>query len=359
MNATSPSSQPLVTLVVSPRERFSCVRQSLESIYEHTHYPFELIYIDGGSPTSVKAYLAEQAAERQFSLLRTEYYLSPNRARNLGLRQVTTPYVVFMDNDVVVTPGWLESLVECLEATGATIVSPLICQGTPLHEIVHCAGGESGVRIETKGETVERRIIEKIYKQGKRVDQIRSQLQRQETGLAEFHCMIVRTEIFEKLGSLDEGLLNTKEHVDLCMLVAESGGKIYLEPDSIVTYVPGPPLAWSDLHFFMLRWSNAWERDSLKRLQTKWNLTADEYFQNKQQKLGWRRKLSILHPLAHKLSFGNQQIARLLRAGLGKVDRVLNEWITTRYAQQLKQSQQQLDQGATSASTSSTVSSVH
>jgi GT2 family glycosyltransferase len=328
--------EPEVTIVVVPRERFSYTRESLESIYENTNYPFKLIYVDGGSPDHIKDYLATQAVEKQFQLIRTDHYLSPNHARNIGLRQVNSKYVVFMDNDVVVTPGWLQALVDCAEATKATIVSPLICQYLPLHTEVHCAGGESGVKIETKGETTRRRIIEKIYKQGRKVADVRPQLQRQQTGLAEFHCMIVRTEIFDQIGLLDEGLLNTKEHVDLCILVSEAGGTVYLEPESLVTYVPGPPLKWTDLHFYMLRWSDAWELASLKRLRDKWNLSEDEYFQNKYKRLGWRRDMTIVNPLAHKLplgKLGSKVVGKILR----QIDKLFNRYLTSRYAKKYLQ----------------------
>ncbi len=86
----------LVTIVVVPRERFSYTRESLESIYKDTDYPFDLVYVDGGSPPRIKRYLEDIAREKQFQLIRTDYYLSPNRARNLGLGQVKTKYVVFM-----------------------------------------------------------------------------------------------------------------------------------------------------------------------------------------------------------------------------------------------------------------------
>lgn len=42
--------QPKVTLIVNPRERFSYARQSLESIYANTEYPFNLVYVDVCSP---------------------------------------------------------------------------------------------------------------------------------------------------------------------------------------------------------------------------------------------------------------------------------------------------------------------
>jgi len=326
------NSKPEITIIVAPRERFSYTRESLESIYEHTQLPFKLIYVDGGSPSHVKKYLENQALEKQFKLIRTEHYLSPNHARNLGLRQTDTKYVVFIDNDVVVTPGWLKAAVDCAEETNSTVVSPLVCQYLPLHEEVHCAGGESGIKVETKNDTTRRRFIEKIFKQGRKVSDVRPKLQRQQTGLAEFHCMLVRRSIFDQIGLLDEGLLNTKEHVDLCILVAEAGGSIYLEPDSLVTYVPGPPLEWSDIGYYMLRWSDDWEMASLKRLREKWNLTEDKYFQNKYKRLGWRRKMTIIDPLSRQLSFGNRFLSKIAGKLLGKADRLLNHYITSSYA---------------------------
>lgn len=325
--------EPQVTIVVSPRERFSYTRESLESIYEHTQIPFKLVYVDGGSPAETRRYLETQALEKNFQLIRTNCYLSPNQARNLGLQKVDTKYVAFIDNDVAVTAGWLKQLVQCAEETGATIVGPLTCQGTPIHEIVHCAGGESGIRIETEGEHVRRRMIEKIYKQGRKVADLRDQFKRQETGLAEFHCMLVRTELFDQIGLLDEGLLNTKEHVDLCITVVQNGGTVYFEPSSLVTYVPGPPLKWSDIPFYMLRWSDAWELASLKHLREKWNLTEDDYFKNKYKKLGWRRKVSIVKPLANNLIPGRlgQRFAEKVLVG---VDKQLNRYVTTRYTKQ-------------------------
>lgn len=328
---------PEVTIIVAPRERFSYTRESLESIYQNTEYPFKLIYVDGNSPSHIQRYLEEQAREKNFQLIRTDYYLSPNRARNLGLRQVNSKYVVFMDNDVIVTPGWLKALVNCAEETKASVVSPLICQNLPLHSEVHCAGGESGVKVEIKGDITRHKIIEKIYKQGRMVEDILPQLQRQKTGLAEFHCMIVRTEIFKQIGVLDEGLMNTKEHVDLCMLVTNVGGSIYLEPESLVTYVPGPPLKWSDLHFYMLRWSDAWELSSLKHLRDKWNLSEDEYFQKKYNSLGRRRRDTIIAPLIK--SVFKRRIYRA-ESLLMKLDHALNRYLTERYARKYLQGMQ-------------------
>jgi FAD/FMN-containing dehydrogenase len=110
---------PQVTIIVVPRERFSHTRRSLENIYDQTNVPFNLVYVDGGSPTYVRRYLEGEAQRRKFQLIRTNHYLSPNEARNLGLRQPKTKYTVFIDNDALVTPGWLSVLVESDLPTGA------------------------------------------------------------------------------------------------------------------------------------------------------------------------------------------------------------------------------------------------
>lgn len=319
-----------VTIVVVPRERFSCTQQSLESIYEHTKIPFELVYVDGNSPAQTKAYLQQQA-RKNFKLIRTECYLYPNQARNIGLKQVNTEYVVFIDNDVIVTPGWLSNLVDCADTTEAAVVGPLMCQYEPLHEIVHFAGGESHIFVDKKGR---RRLREKMYLQGKRVADVRSQLQRTETELAEFHCVLVRRNIFDRIGVLDEAFLNTKEHLDFCMTVREAGEKVYFEPNCIVTYLPGPPLEKVDLHYYMLRWSNAWQMASLKRMLEKWNLTEDAYFTTKYKRLCWRRYGTIVEPLAHRLSFG--MATDFVARSIATVDRVVNRVLTDNHKRSQK-----------------------
>lgn len=336
--------EPLVTLIVVPRERFSCTQASLESIYQHTPLPFHLIYVDGNSPKQVQHYLQTQSQEKGFDLIRTDYYLYPNQARNLGAEQIQTRYIVFVDNDVIASPGWLEALINCAEETGAAIVGPLMCQNEPVHEIVHFAGGESHIWTDTMGR---RRLREKMYSQGQRVAELRDQLKRQETELAEFHCVLVRTEVFERMGRLDPGMINTKEHLDFCMSVRETGGAVYFEPTSVVTYVPGPPLEWTDLHYYMLRWSDAWTLKSLHHLRDKWNLAEDGYFRSKYKKLGWRRYWTILEPLTRRLTFG--LASQFLATKLAGMEHRLNVYLTDRHTQ----NQQRILQNQSSLQTSS------
>lgn len=326
--------EPKVTLVVVPRERFSFTIPSLENIYEMTDTPFELVYVDGGSPAPIRDYLKNQAQTKGFELIRTEHYLVPNVARNMGLKRVKTPYVVFVDNDIIISPEWLEKLLNCAETTDATIVGPLMCQYEPVHEEVHFAGGEAHTFTDIKGR---KRLREKMYKQGQKVGRALPKLTQIETELCEFHCMLVRTEVFQKVGYLDEKMLNTKEHLDFCMTVRKQGGTVYFEPASIVTYVPGITPNWSDLQFYMLRWSDAWELGSLSHLRQKWQVAEDMYFRQKYKGLGWRRRKTLLQPIVNRLTFGikNRLLHKLLMYGLfAPIEKVINNYLTSRYARQ-------------------------
>ncbi|MEW6271868.1 MAG: glycosyltransferase [Thermodesulfobacteriota bacterium] len=314
--------RPKVTIICVPRERFGHAKASLESLLAETEPPYKLIYVDGGSPAAERDHLQRMAISHGFQLIRSDIYLTPNQARNIGLRGATTPYVAFVDNDVEVTPGWLEALVACADETGADVVTPLICQGTPVHETIHFAGGACGVREDVEDGRRRRHIVEDVYLQGRKVADERHRLVRAPTRLAEFHCMLVRTSVFDRLGPLDEKLLSTKEHVDLCMSVQQIGGTIWLEPSSLVTYVFGTWLRVRDMPYFMLRWSDAWERASLEHLRAKWDLTEDDYFRRRTERLGWRRHMVITGPLSRRLL--PRPAAGYLERALNRVDRRLN-----------------------------------
>lgn len=266
--------KPAVTLVVVPRERFSYAQKSLEDIYANTDYPFELVYVDGRSPSQVRRYLERAAREKGFRLIREERYLSPNQARNIGLAAVDTPYVVFLDNDVMVTPGWLAALMQAAERSGAWIVGPTILQGDPAAREIHMAGGIAHIT-EENGRRVfyERHLFSRQH-----LPKVAEQLKEGPVELLEFHCLLARTDIFDRLGPLDEELLSCNEHIDLSMAVREAGGTVYYEPSSIITYVMPPPFALSDLPYFMVRWSDDWNRRSLQRFRERWNLPADDKY---------------------------------------------------------------------------------
>jgi GT2 family glycosyltransferase len=330
VDATTTQEQPMVTIVVVPRERFSYSQQSLESIYAETDYPFELVYVDGGSSPQLKAYLEAQSREKQFKLIRTEYFLSPNRARNIGIQSANGKYIVFVDNDVLVQKGWLHKLVDCAEETGATVVGTLTCIDNPVHEVVHNGGGTTYIETRTEGNKIGRYAVQKSYLEGKRVSKMSEELTRVQCEFVEFHTALVRKSFFDEHGLLDEGLLSTREHIDLCLSATKVGGTVYCERQSIVTYMTGAEFDWYDYTYFSLRWSDAWDLASFDHFRKKWDVVEDWYFERRYNRLGRRRYRALMRPIISRFPLKEKRTD--FADWLQVVERPINNFISDRYA---------------------------
>lgn len=309
-----------VTIVVVPRERFNLSLVSLDTIYGNTDMPFELVYVDGRSPRSIRSALESSAAVRGFTLVRRNRYLSPNEARAIGLAEVRTPYVVFVDNDLLVTPGWLDRLVECADDTQASVVGPLYLEGDPADGIVHMAGGD----LELSGQAPERRFTTNHRLQGVALSTAPVAPRREPCGFVEFHCMLVRTAVFEQV-SLDQRLLSTREHLDLCLQVAATGGEVWFEPASRVTYATPPPVVLADVPYFLLRWSEAWNEASLAHFCAKYGIHGD-YAQRMDHMR--RRRLVVFDPVRRvtRRSLGPPG-DRIVGKGLAVMEHALNRML--------------------------------
>jgi GT2 family glycosyltransferase len=304
--AAPAAAEPQVTIIVVPRERFGVSEESLASIYANTAPPFALVYVNGRAPAELTRQLDEEAARRRFRHVKVDRFLSPNEARNIGLAHATTRYVVFIDNDVVCAPGWLDALVACAEETGADVVTPLTCHGSPAHSTVHQAGGEFAPdpRAFFAQPHGERKMVEVMHLQGAKVADVRAQLSRSQTQCCEFHCVLVRRSIFDRIGPLDEGMLATKEHIDFCMSVIQAGGTVWLEPASLVTYffpTRQRAIVMRDWPFFLVRWSPEWQHRSMLHFQKKWGLASEGYLQDRRALYGWRHYEGIIKPVMRKV----------------------------------------------------------
>jgi GT2 family glycosyltransferase len=288
---------------------------------EDTSYPFDLVYVDGGSPRPLQRYLERQLRLRPFTLIRTEQYLTPNEARNIGLRHATTKYVVFTDNDVLFSKGWLEALVACAEETNAAIVGPLYLEGESTTNIIHMAGGDAGIVSRPDGKRV---LYEKHRFAGIPLSAVQEGFCRSPVDLLEFHCLLVARELFDRIGSFDERLRSISEHVDFCMLARMRGADIYFEPRSVIRYLRPRKLENADFFYFMLRWSEAWTRTSIDHLVKKWNLTADGPTNYSVVAFGRSHRLLVIAPAIARAGRFGRYPQRLVRRLLSSVEVAFN-----------------------------------
>jgi GT2 family glycosyltransferase len=257
------------TIGFVPREAFSQTRRALETLYARTKGPLELVCIDAGSPPIVKRYLEQASLEKEFKLIRTENYLFPNEARNLVLDHVKTEYVAFVDNDALVSPGWLDALVRCADETGAWAVGPLYFENEPECTQLHMAGGTCRIVELPDGG---RSFIERHDDAHVKLSSVESKLTRHETELVEFHTMLVSMQAFAKLGPLDQNL-SMSEHSDLCLQIRSAGRSVFIEPAAAVTYLTPTENNRLDKKYFDFRWSEESTERNIARLKEKYRLS--------------------------------------------------------------------------------------
>jgi GT2 family glycosyltransferase len=236
--------------------------------------PYRLVYVDGGSPPRVRDALAELAVRRDFTLVRTEHYLSGNEARNLAFDRVDTEFVAFLDNDVFLSPGWLPTLEAAADRHGAAVVAPVygVAKDKASEPEVHVAGSDEPVYTAEDGR--------RRYRMGARheaaaPEAVLPTLEAEPTAQAEFHCFFARTDAVRGIMPLDEQLPSMNEHIDAALRIRAGGGTVWLEPSVFVVY-RAPKIEPSDLRYHVLRWSPEWNRTSIRRFEELWDIHPDD-----------------------------------------------------------------------------------
>jgi GT2 family glycosyltransferase len=272
--ASAAKREPSVTIVVVQRESLAHTKASLESIYALTTVPFQLIYVDAGSPPWIASYLHREARARNFRLLRVAKSLFPSAARNYGFAHADTDYVVFIDNDVVVTPGWLEALLACAQEQSAAIVGGITCLGMPRSVIHATGGGVLRLAEATSGRTLVMKFPFYDAPWGPFVDT----MVRERVDMVEFHCMLVNANLIRPLFPLDEALETVLEFEDLCLRAARQGLSIFFEPRSVVGQILPlrlPP-GLLDYPMFWKRWSRRRNATGIEHFRHKWKIGRDD-----------------------------------------------------------------------------------
>ncbi len=84
-----------------------------QALFRHTRPPWELIVVDNGSTDETAAYLAgvRDAAGVPVTVVTNARNLGFPRAINQGLQAARGEYLVLLNNDAVVTDGWLDQLI--------------------------------------------------------------------------------------------------------------------------------------------------------------------------------------------------------------------------------------------------------
>ncbi len=212
--------EPLVSVIVVTYGNLALTRDCIESIRaDDTYGNVELVIVDNASTDGTPAYLndlARSSANVHVTLCSQNAGFAA--AVNVGLAQARGDYLVILNNDTVVTPGWLRGLVGHLSA------SPEIGLLGPV----------------SNGVDNEARVFTRYTHPSEMADEI---LDITRTNMGEvfdleslsFFCVMLPRRVYEEIGRLDEGYgFGYFEDDDYCRRVAAIGLRICCTSDVYV-----------------------------------------------------------------------------------------------------------------------------
>ena len=302
---------PRCSIIVPVHGRAGLTRQCLDTILEQAPaVPFELIVVDDASKDETPR-LLESYGDR-IKAVRLDANQGFAGACNAGAEAARGELLVFLNNDTIPVAGWLDSLVDHVDAhpaagiVGAKLLFPnetiqhagvVICQdGNPRHLYAGFPAAHRVVNVSRRFQAVTAA------------------------------CMLVRRETFEATAGFDEAYRNCLEDTDLCLRAGEAGYEVHYCPESVLYHLESVSRG---------RRSKEIERNA-KLFRDRWNGRArrddiDYYVADGLLKIRYRDVYPVGFELAPELAFvsgaGREAVDRLIERQSREVVDLLKETV--------------------------------
>ena len=247
------SAFPTVSVVVVTHSNASLCRSCLESVARNSGWPrLDVVVVDNGSTDETRSMLETFGASR----LPIRVIHNPDnhgfaRAANQGIRATSGEYVVLLNDDAAVAPGWLSRLVSRFEANDRF---GLLCPTTNAANSLACVP----VRYATLFDMEEFAIRRAFDYRGAW----------REATVVSLFCALTRRSILESIGLLDERFaVGMFEDDDLSFALKKRGFDLGIALDAFVHHVGQASFSrLSDSDYLAL-----WEANR-RRFEEKWGV---------------------------------------------------------------------------------------
>lgn len=216
--AATPSPQPnygTTSIIILTHNQLACTRACLNSISIRTDEPYELIVVDNGSTDGTRDYLRGLSGVR---LIENDRNVGFPAGVNQGLRLATGEQILLLNNDTVVTTGWLRRMLDCLYSNKEIGLVGPVTNNISGVQCVPAAYDDLGLLDGYAWE----------WSKTHRGQQMPTER------LVGF-CLLARRELVDRIGGLDERFgLGTYEDDDYCRRAIGAGYRCMVAVDSFI-----------------------------------------------------------------------------------------------------------------------------
>lgn len=245
---------PKVSIVLVSFNQYDFTQKCISSIQENTKIPYEIILVDNNS--SDKTVLLTQKHFETVKILPQKTNLGFPIAVNVGINNAIGDYILLINNDTIVTEGWLERMLEIAEQHPEVgIVGPI-------------SNSVSGRQFDKNAK------YESIEEMHKYAEKVRKENKGQffQFPRVAFLCTLIKKEVIDKIGGLDERFSpGNFEDDDFCLRAQMAGYKTVIATDVFIH------------HFGSVSFKANGESEYSKRIETnrqkfvqKWNADPED-----------------------------------------------------------------------------------
>ncbi len=226
--------QPLVSVVILNWNGRHHLETFLPTVKAHACSGMELVVADNASSDESVEWLRTHHPDVRIIQLDKNYGFA--KGYNEALKQVDARYYLLLNSDVEVTKGWLEPMINLLEADpgiGACQPKILMYHDKASFEYAGAAGGW----LDALGYPFARgRIFDYCEQDLGQYNDVT------EVFWASGASLLVHAELYHRLGGLDEFFFAHQEEIDFCWRLQLAGYRVMVCPDSVVYHVGGGTL---------------------------------------------------------------------------------------------------------------------
>jgi O-antigen biosynthesis protein len=217
-----PTEKPEVSIVIPAYNKWQYTGNCLYSIFKNTEADYEVIVVDDASTDKTKEILS---TIKNLRFVKNEKNSGFVDTCNYGAKVSKGNYILFLNNDTMVTSNWLQPLLAAIkEADVGAVGSKLVYPNGTLQEAGGIIWRDGSGWNYGRGDNPEK----PEYNYVREVDYC--------TGA----CLLVKKDLFEKLGGFDVRFRpGYYEETDLCFSIRKLGYKVMYQPMSKVVHFEG------------------------------------------------------------------------------------------------------------------------